>query len=55
MRNPKLASNINIRLNLEDMRVLQNEADKLRIPVSTYCRTKLTHDLKPTTVRTRKN
>jgi len=48
MRNSRLVSNINIRLNVEDMKVLQNEADKLRVPVSTYCRTKLTHDIKPT-------
>ena len=41
MNNNRLVSNINIRLNLEDMRVLKEEANKLRIPVSTYCRTKL--------------
>jgi len=44
MRN-NLVSNINIRLNREDMEVLKNEADRLRVPVSTYCRTKLTHDI----------
>jgi len=45
MNNNRLVSNINIRLNLEDMRVLKEEANKLRIPVSTYCRTKLTEHI----------
>lgn len=45
MNNNRLISNINIRLNLEDMRVLKEEANKLRIPVSTYCRTKLTEHI----------
>ena len=45
MAKSKLVSNVNIRLNLEDMNVLRTEAEKLRVPVSTYCRTKLTQDL----------
>ena len=45
MNNKRLVSNINIRLNLEDMKVLKEEASKLRIPVSTYCRTKLTEHI----------
>lgn len=45
MNNKRLISNINIRLNLEDMKVLKEEASKLRIPVSTYCRTKLTEHI----------
>jgi hypothetical protein len=47
MAKSRLVTNVNIRLNHEDMRVLQTEADKLRVPVSTYCRTKLTHDINP--------
>lgn len=45
MDNKKLVTNINIRLNLEDMNVLRSEARKLRVPVSTYCRTKLTEHI----------
>ncbi len=45
MNNKRLVSNINIRLNLEDIRVLKEEASKLRIPVSTYCRNKLTEHI----------
>lgn len=45
MSNDKLISNVNIRLNLEDMNVLKREASKLRIPLSTYCRTKLTEHI----------
>lgn len=46
MENHRLISNINIRLNVEDMKVLKEEARKLRVPVSTYCRTKLTQHIK---------
>jgi len=46
MNNKRLVSNINIRLNLEDIEVLRDEAKKLRVPVSTYCRTKLTQHIK---------
>jgi hypothetical protein len=45
MAKSRLVTNVNIRLNYEDMKVLQNEAEKLRVPVSTYCRTKLTQDI----------
>ena len=45
MNNKRLVSNINIRLNLEDIRVLKEEASKLRIPVSTYYRNKLTEHI----------
>lgn len=45
MDSKRLVSNINIRLNLEDMKVLKEEARKLRVPVSTYCRTILTKDI----------
>lgn len=45
MDSKRLVSNINIRLNLEDMKVLKEQARKLRVPVSTYCRTKLTQDI----------
>lgn len=45
MDSKRLVSNINIRLNLEDMEVLRDEAKKLRVPVSTYCRTKLTQHI----------
>ena len=46
MKNNRLVSNINIRLNLEDINVLKEEAQKMRVPVSTYCRTKLTQHIK---------
>jgi len=46
MKKSNLVSNINIRLNIDDMNVLQKEASKLRVPVSTYCRTKLTQHIK---------
>jgi len=46
MKKSNLVSNINIRLNIDDMSVLQEEASKLRLPVSTYCRTKLTQHIK---------
>ena len=46
MRNTHLVTNVNVRLNLDDMKKLKSEAKKLRVPVSTYCRTKLTKDLK---------
>ena len=45
MAKSRLVTNVNIRLNYEDMKVLQDEAEKLRVPVSTYCRTKLTQDI----------
>ncbi len=45
MTKSRLVTNVNIRLNYEDMKVLQSEAEKLRVPVSTYCRTKLTQDI----------
>jgi predicted DNA binding CopG/RHH family protein len=47
MARKNLETNINIRLNLDDMIVLKKQAEKLRIPISTYCRTKLTQDINP--------
>jgi predicted DNA binding CopG/RHH family protein len=47
MAKSKLVSNVNIRLNLEDMNLLRNEAEKRRVPVSTYCRSKLIQSLYP--------
>jgi len=46
MTERKLVTNINIRLNPNDMKALKKEADKLRVPVSTYCRTQLTQHIK---------
>ena len=46
MRNTHLVANVNVRLNLDDMKKLKNEAKKLRVPVSTYCRTILTRETK---------
>ena len=40
-----LVENVNIRLSYNDMRVLKEKAEKMRVPVSTYCRTKLTQDI----------
>ena len=45
MARKNLETNINIRLNLDDMNVLKKETEKLRVPISTYCRTKLTQDI----------
>jgi len=45
MARKNLETNINIRLNLDDMNVLKKQAEKLRVPISTYCRTKLTQDI----------
>ena len=47
MPKKNLETNINIRLHLDDMIVLKKKADKLRVPISTYCRTKLTQDITP--------
>jgi len=38
-------ANINIRLNDNDLNALRSEANKQRIPLSTYCRTILTKHL----------
>lgn len=48
MDSKRLESNINIRINLEDMKVLRDEAKKLRVTVSMHCRTKLTQNIKTT-------
>ena len=45
MARKNLETNINIRLNLDDMNVLKKQAEKLRVHISTYCRTKLTQDI----------
>ena len=45
MARKNLETNINIRLNLDDMNVLKKETEKLRVPISMYCRTKLTQDI----------
>ena len=47
MARKNLETNINIRLNLDDMIVLKKQAERLRVPISTYCRTKLTQDINP--------
>ena len=47
MARKNLETNINIRLHLDDMIVLKEQADRLRVPISTYCRTKLTQDITP--------
>jgi len=41
-----LTSSVNIRMNEVDMEILRDKAKKDRVPVSTYCRTKLTSDIK---------
>ena len=41
----QLTTNINIRLNRDDFNALNKQATKMRVPMSTYCRTKLTQDL----------
>ena len=47
MARKNLETNINIRLHLDDMIVLKEQAERLRVPISTYCRTKLTQDITP--------
>ena len=42
----QLIENVNIRLSYNDMKILKEKANKMRVPVSTYCRTKLTQDIK---------
>jgi len=44
-RKPKLTVNINMRLSVNDLQALERQALKLRVPLSTYCRTKLTQDI----------
>jgi hypothetical protein len=46
MDSKKLESNINVRLNLEDINALKQEASQLRVPLSTYCRMKLAQSIK---------
>jgi len=36
-----------IRLNLDEINVLKKQAEKLRAPILTYCRTKLIQDINP--------
>ena len=43
-----LVTNINIRLGQEDFSALNKQESKMRVPISTYCKTKLTQDLEPT-------
>lgn len=45
MNRTRLVSSVNIRMDLDDMNILREKAKKKRVPVSTYCRTKLTSDL----------
>lgn len=45
MSKSNLVENINIRINLEDMKVLREQANKRRMPVATLCREKITKDI----------
>ena len=45
MNKSNLVENINIRINLEDMKVLREQANKRRMPVATLCREKITKDI----------
>ena len=45
MARRNLETNINIRLNLDEINVLKKQTEKLRAPILTYCRTKLTQDI----------
>ena len=45
MSKTRLVSNINVRLSLDDMNAIRHKAEKLRMPVSTYCRIKLTEHI----------
>ena len=44
-RKPKLTVNVNMRLLVNDLQAYERQALKLRVPLSTYCRTKLTQDI----------
>ena len=44
-RKSKLTVNVNMRLSVNDLQALERQALKLRVPLSTYCRTKLTQDI----------
>ena len=41
----RLVENVNIRIELEDMKILRRNASKLRMPISTYCRSKIVENL----------
>ena len=43
-----LVTNINIRLGQEDFSALNKQESKMRVPISTYCKTKQKQDLEPT-------
>ncbi len=45
MSKANLVENINIRLNLQDMNYLREEASKKRMPIATLCREKITKDI----------
>lgn len=45
MSKSNLVENVNIRINLEDMKVLREQANKRRMPVATLCREKITKDI----------
>ena len=45
MKKIRLVENVNIRIELEDMKILRRNASKLRMPISTYCRSKIVENL----------
>jgi|TARA_E500000318_G_C3535346_1_gene202312 predicted DNA binding CopG/RHH family protein len=45
MSKSNLVESVNIRINLDDMKILREQANKRRMPVSTLCREKITKDI----------
>lgn len=45
MSKSNLVENVNIRINLEDMKILRKEASENRMPIATYCRQKITQHI----------
>jgi len=45
MTKENLETSVHIRLHNSDMDVIKSKASKLRMPISTYCRTKIVENL----------
>ena len=45
MTKENLETSVHIRLHNSDMDVIKSKAKELRMPVSTYCRSKITEDI----------
>lgn len=45
MSKSNLVENVNIRINLADMKILRDEPNRRRMPVAKLCRGKITKDI----------